>query len=87
MTTVTVLSCDRDEPTLAEQAFLLNAALGGADVSTLKRNEVAAQFPYNDTDRIGGNIYKMGDRHLVCVKGSVEKSRGFAICTQICCLR
>ena len=76
MTTVTVLSCDRDEPTLAEQAFLLNAALGGADVSTLKRNEVAAQFPYNDTDRIGGNIYKMGDRHLVCVKGSVEKITG-----------
>ena len=76
MTTVTVLACDKDEPTLAEQAFLLNAALGGTDVATVKRNELTAQFPYNDADRIGGNIYNMGGTHLVCVKGAVEKVTG-----------
>lgn len=76
MTTVTVLACDKDEPTLAEQAFLLNAALGGTDVATVKRNELTAQFPYNDADRIGGNVYNMGGTHLVCVKGAVEKVTG-----------
>lgn len=76
MTTVTVLACDREDTTPAEQAFLLNAALGGTDVATIKRNEVSAQFPYNDTDRIGGNIYNMGGQHLVCVKGAVEKVTG-----------
>lgn len=76
MTTVTILACDKEEPTLAEQAFLLNAALGGTDVATIKRNELTAQFPYNDNDRIGGNIYNMGGQHLVCMKGSVEKVAG-----------
>lgn len=40
MTTVTVLACDKDEPTLAEQAFLLNAALGGTDVATVKETNL-----------------------------------------------
>ena len=76
MTTVTVLACDKDDPSLAEQAFLLSAALGGTDVSGLKKNELCAQFPYNDTDRIGGNIYKINGQCLMCVKGSVEKITG-----------
>ena len=76
MTTVTVLACDKDDPSLAEQAFLLNAALGGTDVSGLKKNEICAQFPFNDTDRIGGNIYRINGQCLMCVKGSVEKITG-----------
>lgn len=76
MTTVTVLACDKDDPSLAEQAFLLSAALGGTDVSGLKSNELCARFPYNDTDRIGGNIYRINGQRLMCVKGSVEKITG-----------
>ena len=70
MTTVTVLACDKDEPTLAEQAFLLNAALGGTDVATVKRNELTAQFPYNDADRI--EMFRITARAAALAKRGLE---------------
>ena len=76
MTAVTVLSCDRENPSVTEQAFLLHAAIGGTDIAQLKSNEHIAFYPYNDTDRIGGNIYRFDDKLLLCVKGSVEKVTG-----------
>lgn len=73
MTTVTVLACERENTMLTEQAFLLNVALGGTDIEAVRANELIEQFHYNDTDRMGGNIYKIGGQYLLCVKGSVEK--------------
>lgn len=76
MTTVTVLSGDADNPSLTEQAFILNAALAGADIKQIRSNELIRSFPYNDDDRIGGNLYKVGGDYLLCVKGSVERITG-----------
>lgn len=73
MTTVTVLACERENTMLTEQAFLLNAALGGTDIESVRANELIEQFHYNDTDRMGGNIYRIGGQFLLCIKGSVEK--------------
>ncbi len=73
MTTVTILAGDNANPTLTEQAFLLNAALSGADIDSIKKNQLIASFPYNENDRMGGNVYKIDDKYLLAVKGSVEK--------------
>jgi Ca2+-transporting ATPase len=73
MTTVTILAGDKENPTLTEQAFLLNAALSGADIDLIKSNELIASFPYNENDRIGGNVYRIEDKYVLAVKGDVEK--------------
>lgn len=73
MTTVTILAGSRDEPTLTEQAFLLYASLTGADVDFIRSNELVASFPYNENDRMGGNVYRINDKYLLAVKGAVEK--------------
>ena len=73
MMTVTILAGDSENPTLTEQAFLLNAALSGADIDKIKSNELVASFPYNENDRIGGNVYRIDDKYLLAVKGAVEK--------------
>lgn len=73
MTTVTVLAGSPDNPTLTEQAFLLNAALGGTDIKDIKSNELIRHYEYSDADRVGGNIYKIGDKRLLCIKGAAEK--------------
>lgn len=73
MTTITVLASDSEDPTLTEQAFILNAALSGTDISALKSNELIAKYPYNENDRIGGNVYRIEGKYLLAVKGSVDK--------------
>ncbi len=76
MTTVTSLACARPGVLPTEQAFLLNVQLSGADIGPLAKEEPAASFPYNENDKIGGNIYRTEDKYLICVQGSVEKITG-----------
>lgn len=73
MTTITVLASDSEDPSLTEQTFILNAALSGADISALKSNELVTKYPYNENDRIGGNLYRIDGKYLLAVKGSVDK--------------
>lgn len=73
MTTVTILAGDNDNPTLTEQAFLLYASLAGADVDYIKSNELITRFPYNENDRMGGNVYRIENKYLLAIKGAVEK--------------
>ena len=73
MTTITILASDSDNSSLTEQAFILNAALSGTDISAVRPSDPVTKFPYNENDRIGGNVYKVEGKYLLAVKGSVEK--------------
>ncbi len=73
MTTVTVLASNPVNTTLSEQAFMLSAQLAGTDISALRANQLIRSFEYDSDERIGGNIYKIDDKYLFCVKGDVEK--------------
>ncbi len=76
MNTVTALACAKPGVLPTEQAFLLSVQLAGSDIKKIRESEPAASFPYNENDKIGGNIYKIEDRYLLCVQGSVEKITG-----------
>ncbi|MCH5325165.1 MAG: cation-transporting P-type ATPase [Eubacterium sp.] len=76
MTTVTALACAKPGVLPTEQAFLLNVQLAGTDIKKIRESEPAASFPYNENDKIGGNIYRIDDKYLLCVQGSVEKVTG-----------
>ncbi len=76
MTTVTALACAKPGALPTEQAFLLSAELTGTDIKALRENGPVAEFPYNENDKIGGNIYRIDDKYLLCVQGSVEKITG-----------
>ncbi len=73
MTTVTVLASNIKNTTLTEQAFMLSAQLAGTDIKALRDNELIKSYEYDNDERMGGNIYRIDDKMLLCVKGAVEK--------------
>jgi Ca2+-transporting ATPase len=69
---IAVLSCDLNESSALDRAVILSAAFKGVDVKALQENELICRYPYSDETKMGGNLWRIGGKLLLCVKGSPE---------------
>lgn len=77
-TNVCVLACEPAPIEAAEKAILLYASFGGTDVKELFSNEREAVYPFSESAKMAGNLWKIGGQRLLCIKGSPEET--LALC-------
>lgn len=70
---VCVLACDPAPVSAAEKAILLYSTFGGTDVKELFSNEREAVYPFSESAKMAGNLWKINGQRLLCVKGSPEE--------------
>ena len=69
---ISVLSCDPSDATSLDRAIILGAAFKGVDVKTLQDNELVCRYPFSEETKLGGNLWRINNSLLLCVKGSPE---------------
>lgn len=69
---IAVLACEKAPTAPLEQAIMLYATFGGADVKGLQSNERLASYPFSERTKIAGNLWDIGGSKLLCIKGSPE---------------
>jgi Ca2+-transporting ATPase len=69
---IAVLSCDPNDSGVLDRAIILGAAFKGVDVKALQENELICRYPYSDDTKVGGNLWRIGGKLLLCIKGSPE---------------
>ncbi len=73
MTNVSVLSCEKKHTTgHIDQAIILNASFKGTDVAELQENTLLAEYPFDNTVGISGNLWDINGSRLLCVKGAPD---------------
>lgn len=73
MVTVSLLAGNRQEPTNAEKALAAHGRTAGVDIAAIDEYELVQSFPYSNEFGLGGNMYRIGDKLLLCIKGEPEK--------------
>ncbi|MCM1054207.1 MAG: HAD family hydrolase [Bacteroides sp.] len=70
---VCVLACDPAPTSAAEKAILLYSTFGGTDIKELFSNEREAVYPFSESVKMAGNLWKINGQRLLCIKGSPEE--------------
>ncbi len=73
MTNISVLSCEKKHTAdHMDQAIILNATFKGTDVAELQENKLLAEYPFDSSVGISGNLWEINGSRLLCVKGSPD---------------
>ena len=73
MTNISVLACGNGGNDLFDKAIILHAAFDGVDVSEIRQNKCLKEYPFDEALGAVGNLWLIGGRRLLCVKGAPEK--------------
>lgn len=69
---IAVLACDIKPNSSIDQAIMLDAAFKQVDAKELVKNELINAYPFDDNHKIAGNLWRIEDSRLLCIKGSPE---------------
>lgn len=73
MTNISVLACTKGDSEPLDKAIILNATFKGADVKTLRENELLKEYPFSRAEGAAGNLWDINGARLLCIKGAPEK--------------
>ena len=73
MTNISVLACGNSGNDLFDKAIILNAAFNGVEVNEIRQNKCIKEYPFDENEGAVGNLWIVGGKRLLCVKGAPEK--------------
>lgn len=69
---ISVLTCDIKPTSAIDKAIIVNATFKQTDVKELTGNEILRAYPFDESKKIAGNLWRIEDTRLLCIKGAPE---------------